>query len=204
MDRFDTDGDGEISEEEREAIRDFWRQRREEERERRLVERFDADGDGILNEDERMVAEAEMEARRVERQARMTERFDTDGDGQLSEAESQAARESFRRGRGGDDRGGNPGDRWRRAIEQYDRDGDGELNLDESYDAYLDQFDQRTRREFVRRYDTNDNGGIDASDLNAFMERYKAEDPSTDINGDGRIDERDVERFRDLMFATTP
>ena len=111
---------------------------------------------------------------------------------------------SFRRGRGGDDRGGNPGDRWRRAIEQYDRDGDGELNLDESYDAYLDQFDQRTRREFVRRYDTNDNGGIDASDLNAFMERYKAEDPSTDINGDGRIDERDVERFRDLMFATTP
>jgi Ca2+-binding EF-hand superfamily protein len=203
MERFDADGDGELSEEERQAVRDYFRQRREEQMQRRLVERFDADGDGVLNEEEQLNADAEMEARRVERQARMTERFDTDGDGKLSEAENQAARESFRGGRGG--RGGGDGaNRWRDAVQRYDQDGDGELNLDESYAAYLDQFDQRSRREFVRRYDGNGDGGVDASDFNAFLEKYNAEDPSTDVNGDGRIDERDVEQFRDLMFVTTP
>ncbi len=207
MSRFDTNGDGELDDSEREAIRDFFRKQREERMLQRMTERFDADGDGVLNEEERMAAEAELEARRVEREARMLERFDTDGDGQISDAESQAARESFRQGgdRGRPGAGATDGrNQWREAIQRYDMDGDGQLNLDESYNAYLDQFDQRTRREFVRRFDSASDGAVDAGDFSAFLERYNAKDESTDLNGDGRIDERDVERFRDLMMATSP
>ena len=200
MKRFDVNGDGEITEEERAAIGEYFRERRREQMLERMTDRFDADGDGVLNDEERLLAEAEieaeMEARSVERQARMTERFDTDGDGKLSEAENQAARQQFSRG----GRGGN----WQEAIQKYDQDGDGQLNLDESYNAYLDQFDQRTRREFVRRFDGNADGGVDASDFNAFLERYKAKDESADVNGDGIINERDVEQFRDLMIAVQP
>ncbi len=197
MARFDTDGDGEISEEEREAIREAFQAQRRERMLERMTERFDADGDGELNDEERLAAEAELEARDIERQARMVERFDTDGDGQLSDAENQAAREQFTRGRGGPG-GGNP---WSDAVQRYDRDGDGELNLDESYEAYLDQFDQRTQREFTRRYDDNNDGGIDASDFSTFLEKYNAKDESADVNGDGKLDQRDVERFRDLMVV---
>lgn len=198
MDRFDTDGDGELSEEERDVMREEMRARRQEMMLERMTERFDADGDGVLNEEEKLNAEAELEARRMEREIRMVERFDSDGDGKLSDAENQAAREQFSRGRGGN-RGG-----WQEAIQRYDTDGDGQLDLDESYTAYLDQFDQRTRREFVRRYDSNTDGAIDAGDLNEFLEKYRAEDESTDVNGDGVINERDVEQFRDLMSLTSP
>ena len=197
MARFDTDGDGEISEEEREAIREAFQAQRRERMLERMTERFDADGDGELNDEERLAAEAELEARDIERRARMVERFDTDGDGQLSDAENQAAREQFTRGRGG--AGG--GNQWRDAVQRYDQDGDGELNLDESYEAYLDQFDQRTQREFTRRYDDNNDGGIDASDFSTFLEKYNAKDESADVNGDGKLDQRDVERFRDLMVV---
>lgn len=195
MERFDADGDGKISDSERGAMRQAMREGREQ----RMLERFDEDGDGVLNDEERLNAEAELEARRMERQIRMVERFDTDGDGVLSDAENQAARERFSRGRGDQAQGG-----WQQTIEKYDADGDGELNLDESYKAYLDRFDQRTRREFVRRYDGNNDGAIDAADFDTFLESYQNKDESSDINGDGIVDERDVEQFRDLMIATSP
>ena len=199
MERFDTDGDGTLSDAERDTMRQAMRERREQRMLERMTDRFDEDGDGVLNDEERLNAEAELEARRMEREIRMIERFDTDGDGVLSEAENQAARDRFSRGRGDQAQGG-----WQRTIEKYDADGDGELNLDESYKAYLDRFDQRTRREFVRRYDGNNDGSIDAADFDVFLENYQNKDESSDINGDGIVDERDVEQFRDLMVATSP
>jgi len=199
MERFDTDGDGTISDSERDAMRQSMREMRDQRQLERMTERFDADGDGVLNEEERLNAEAEIEARRMERQIRMVERFDADGDGVLSDAENQAARDRFSRGRDGQAGGG-----WQQTIKKYDADGDGELNLDESYKAYLDRFDQRTRSEFVRRYDDNGDGAIDAADFDTFLGNYQSKDESSDINGDGIIDERDVEQFRDLMVATSP
>ena len=200
MARYDLDGDGELSEEEREVMREQFRAERRERMIERMTDRFDADGDGVLNEDERLAAEAELEARDIERRTRMVERFDTDGDGQLSDAESQAAREQFSRGRGGGP-GGGPGG-YQQIVQRYDRDGDGDLNLDESYEAYLDQFDRRTQREFARRYDANGDGGVDTSDFSVFLEKYNAKDESADVTGDGKIDDRDVERFRDLMLVS--
>ena len=46
--------------------------------------------------------------------------------------------------------------------------------------------------------------GIDTGDFGAFMEKYNAKDESADVNGDGKLDQRDVERFQDLMVASQP
>jgi hypothetical protein len=55
--RYDTDGDGQLSESEMRAARqDFVR--RAEERRRQILARYDSDGDGVLSEQERDAAEA--------------------------------------------------------------------------------------------------------------------------------------------------
>lgn len=199
MDRFDLDGDGRLSEDEIRAMREQMRERQSEMMIQRMTDRFDLDGDGVLNDEERELAEAELEARRLEREARLLERFDADGDGVLSDEERDAAREAFRPrdGRGP----GRGGPEWTRMIERYDVDGDGMLDLDESYHAYLDHFETREKREFVSRYDANGSGTVGPSDLEAFLVRYREGDAHADVNGDGVLDQRDVELFRDLMMV---
>ncbi|MBT8041956.1 MAG: EF-hand domain-containing protein, partial [Pontiella sp.] len=107
MERFDTDGDGVLSEAERAAAQEA----RESQGGRRggpdgerpsrdeAMKRFDTDGDGQLSESEREAMRAEMETRRGgrsggERPSReeMMKRFDTDGDGTLSDEERAAMR----------------------------------------------------------------------------------------------------------------
>lgn len=71
LEKFDTDKDGKLSKEEREAARAA----REKE--------FDKDGDGKLNDEER-------KAMREAREKKMIEKFDKDGDGKLSDEEKKA------------------------------------------------------------------------------------------------------------------
>lgn len=228
MSRFDTDGDGVISESERAAIREAMMERRREEMLQRMLPRFDLDGDGVLNDAERKAAEEALEAMRIEREARFMARFDLDGDGVLSDSERAAMQASFERGpRDGGNRGpggpGGPGGEWGgfggppaggdwfgqggvqtrvapQMLERYDLDGDGVLNMDESYEAYLDQFEVREQRMFLRRYDTTGDGQVGPADLEAFLVRFRDSDMHADVNGDGVLDQRDVERFRDLML----
>lgn len=79
LERFDADGDGQVTRAEVEA-----------EQAARFA-RADTDGDGALSAEELAAAE---EARRMDRQAarvaRMIDRFDTDGDGLLSPGEMTA------------------------------------------------------------------------------------------------------------------
>ncbi len=115
MERFDTDGDGVLSEAERAAAREA----REAEGGRRggpegerpsreeMMKRFDTDGDGQLSESERAAMQAEMEQHRSERpdgerpsREEMMKRFDADGDGTLSEEERATMRESMQKRRG--------------------------------------------------------------------------------------------------------
>ena len=97
--RFDTDGDGQLSEEERAAMREARGDGRGERPSREeLLERFDADGDGELSEQERAALREEMGRRRGpggERPSReeLLEKYDTDGDGQLSEKERRKMQE---------------------------------------------------------------------------------------------------------------
>jgi hypothetical protein len=82
----DTDGDGRLSQEERDAARARFQERRAE-----FVARHDTDGDGKLDDAERAAAREQIRTRLMEAK----DRFDTDGDGKLDEAERQAAREAF-------------------------------------------------------------------------------------------------------------
>ncbi|WP_309386581.1 EF-hand domain-containing protein [Cerasicoccus frondis] len=102
--KFDADGDGKLSESEREAAREYHR-------EQMSLRRFDADGDGALSAEER----AQYDAFVAEREAKLLERFDKDGDGILSDEEKQQARRMMQRnqqrqgGRQGAPKGGQHG-----------------------------------------------------------------------------------------------
>jgi hypothetical protein len=79
LEKFDTDKDGKLSEDERKAMRAAKEAKMKEHR-KEMIAKFDKDGDGKLNDEEREKAKAE-------RQAEMIKKFDTDGDGKLSEEE---------------------------------------------------------------------------------------------------------------------
>mgnify|MGYP001549693986 CR=1 FL=1 len=88
LEKFDTDGDGQLSETERQAAKAA--------REAKMLEKFDANGDGVLSDDEKpQRGRGRRHGRsgnREEMKAKLLEKFDTDGDGQLSETERQAAK----------------------------------------------------------------------------------------------------------------
>ncbi len=75
MEKFDTDKDGKLSEDERKAMKEKMEEHRKE-----MLTKFDKDGDGKLNDEER-------EKAREGHHAEMIKKFDTDGDGKLSDEE---------------------------------------------------------------------------------------------------------------------
>lgn len=78
LEKFDKDGDGKLSDEEKKAMHEAMEARRKEK-----FKEFDTDGDGKLSEEERAKMK---EAHKAE----MLKKFDTDGDGELSEEERKA------------------------------------------------------------------------------------------------------------------
>ena len=98
--KFDTDGDGTLSEAEKEAAREQFPRmghgRHGAEMHQRMLEKYDANKNGTLDPEEREVARRDREARRAE----FMKRFDTDGDGKLSDSEREAMREEMRKERG--------------------------------------------------------------------------------------------------------
>jgi len=97
--KYDKDGDGQLSEEERAALRADMEKRhgkRPGGREK-MMKKYDIDGDGQLSEEERAALREDMEKRQGKRPGReeIMEKFDADGDGQLNEKERAAMREAF-------------------------------------------------------------------------------------------------------------
>ncbi len=104
VEKWDTDGDGDLRDSERAAFRTEREQRRNEYR-----LQFDTDGDGEISDAER----SEMRARREQKRAELTQQFDADGDGKLNREERQTARsagalkgDGHRGGQGRGKRGG--------------------------------------------------------------------------------------------------
>ncbi|NIA22396.1 MAG: hypothetical protein GWP05_10635, partial [Anaerolineaceae bacterium] len=64
LEKFDANGDGELSQEERQAAR------------KALFEKIDTDGDGKLSDEERQAARQEFRQRMGERRKKMLEKFD--------------------------------------------------------------------------------------------------------------------------------
>ena len=85
LEMFDTDGDGVLSEEERQAIKDTMRERHQN-----WVDRWDTDGDGVISDEERQAAIEALRQRIRERREEHFAAADTDGDGKLSKEEFMA------------------------------------------------------------------------------------------------------------------
>lgn len=99
--QYDTDGDGALSETERDAVAEA-REGRSREEDHRMAQRwemitliYDVDADGALSESERGELESDFSARCEALHARLVAEFDTDGDGELSAEEQATAEEAM-------------------------------------------------------------------------------------------------------------
>ncbi|GAB5558830.1 MAG: hypothetical protein SynsKO_04770 [Synoicihabitans sp.] len=124
--KFDANGDGQLDQAEREAVREYMAANRPEGGQRgrggpggggrggNPMAQFDTDGDGKLSPAERKAADPIMRER-TESNERAMGQFDKDGDGKLNDKEWAAARKTIvqrmgqaRGGRGGDGEGRQP------------------------------------------------------------------------------------------------
>jgi len=80
--KFDTDGDGKLSETEKTAAKAAMAARLEA-----TIAKYDTDGDGELSKDEKKAAITAFKAE-------MVKKYDTDGDGELSEVERDDAKKA--------------------------------------------------------------------------------------------------------------
>jgi Ca2+-binding EF-hand superfamily protein len=110
---YDKNKDGELSDEEREALREEFRKRGEQRRQE-FMERYDKNGDGDIDDSEREAIRADREKRRDE----FMKKWDKDGNGDIDEKEREAIRESFRK-------------RREEATAKYDENKDGILSFEE-------------------------------------------------------------------------
>jgi len=207
LEQFDTDGDGTLSDAERQAAR--------EARRAELLEKYDADDDGTLSDAERAAAvEAGDLPRHRDRRHHRHGRFggrllgpcpaeflaahDTDGDGTLSDAERQVAREA----------------RKAEFLGKYDADDDGTLSDEEREAAHAGR-----QAEVLEKYDTDDDGTLSDAEREAAREARKAEcakaagesaaltAPQTfvrgDANEDGTVDVSDPIAILAYLFIGT-
>lgn len=89
LETFDTNKDGKLSEDERNAMRAAM-QAKAEERKAAMLAKYDKDGDGKLSDDEKATLKANMEAKRLA----LIEKYDADRDGKLGPDEVKAARDA--------------------------------------------------------------------------------------------------------------
>jgi len=194
MKKYDLDGNGELSEDERKAMREAFR--------KRSIERFDKDGDGKLSEEERRA----MRRDRGGMWAAATERwrlqhFDKDGDGKLSEAE-EAEQKEFQgqfmaMGKSLDvqfnDLDGDGevsieerrkiGQEWRKSAVQMmvlaatymDRNGDGTVSDEEraGFGKRVQTGMIKWMEDFGKEFDADTNGRLDKSERGAFLTGLK-------------------------------
>ncbi|GMV81246.1 MAG: hypothetical protein AMXMBFR7_24300 [Planctomycetota bacterium] len=138
---FDANGDGQLSEKEKQGLRVAFAQRirKDPELQAKVLEKYDLNKNEKLDDDEQAAMEGEMKAH-VEGMKKLNEhllkRFDADGDGTLNEAEraqAEAGRKQFE------------GRMREAALKRYDADGDGKLSATEEAKARED-WQQRRRQ----------------------------------------------------------
>jgi hypothetical protein len=89
LETFDTNKDGKLSEDERNAMKAAM-QAKAEERKSAMLAKYDKDGDGTLSNDEKATLKADMEAKRLA----LIEKYDADKNGKLGPDEIKAARDA--------------------------------------------------------------------------------------------------------------
>jgi hypothetical protein len=97
LERFDKDGYGKLSPEEKKAAFEQFKASHPELCQK-LLQKFDKNGDGKLDENERAAAKEAFKERFGEMRKKMLGKFDKNGDGKLDENEKEAAKEALKKG----------------------------------------------------------------------------------------------------------
>lgn len=110
---YDKNKDGELSDEERDALQEEFRKRGEQRRQE-FMKQWDKNGDGEIDESEREAIRADFDKRRQEN----VKKYDKNGDGDLNDEEREAMFADFRKQR-------------EEMTAKYDKDKDGILSFEE-------------------------------------------------------------------------
>lgn len=190
---LDLDGDGTISDEEREAAHERFRAEREARRQQWLLEQYDKDGDGVLSETELAQQEADRqdrEKRRAERAAERLEKalaaYDADGDGTLSEEEKKAGRDARRAYMSGQQEAMKALFADEQASDRTEFDPGG---ISDAADRFF------TQMSLVRNLDFDGDSAITPADMPAFMDLFATGDRRADVDHNGIVDAADLARF---------
>jgi Ca2+-binding EF-hand superfamily protein len=165
IERFDTDGSGDLNEAERAALVDEFGD--PSQRFELLISVYDSDGSGALEASELDAVKADLEARCENRREALIERFDADGDGALDADEREAARAALRE---------RFAERHAARVERFDRNGDGRLGPLERRRAggvLRDRLAER-RDAITDEFDTDQNGELDAEEREALADHLRA------------------------------
>ncbi len=184
LERLDTDGDGEVSRQERRA----WAEKMRQEREKQRLEKYDTDRDGQLSQAER---DAEMQQRRQEMMQRirtgLERRFDADKDGHLSPEEAAKVQEEYDRIQ---QRIQATIDARRTAeqerVRRFDSDGDGELSGQEReiMNQTLQEERQKAWELFSAKADSDGDGNASRQERRDYFRKLTQ---TYDADGNGRL-----------------
>jgi Ca2+-binding EF-hand superfamily protein len=159
IERFDSDGSGDLSEEELIAMVEEFGDPAD--RLQILMSVYDADDSGSLEASELDVVRTDLEARCENLRDRMLARFDTNGDGTLDAAEREAARAALR------DRFAS---RHAARLDEFDRNRDGRLGPLERrrVGQQVRQRVERRRQALADQFDSDRNGELDPTERAAL------------------------------------
>jgi len=212
MEKYDTDGDGRLSEDERKAMGEAFR--------KRSIGKYDKDGDGKLSEEERNAMRKDRGGIWMAATERWRlQHFDLDGDGKLSEAEEAEQREfqgQFRAmgksldvqfndldgdGEVSTEERRKIGREWRKSAVQMmvlaatymDRDGDGQVSDEEraGFGKRVQTGMIKWMEDFGKEFDADTNGRLDKRERGAFLsglrKNIEARVKRFDADHDGRL-----------------
>jgi Ca2+-binding EF-hand superfamily protein len=127
--------------------------------------------------------------------------FDIDGDGALAEDEAAAQMEAMQEYQQEVQQWGAELTAYRllsqfeNATAQSDTDADGRMNPSEWEERIDDLLYEREERLFLRSYDLDGSGRIEAGELTTYVEWYRDGSLRADVNYDGNIDALDLEQM---------
>ncbi|HZW09144.1 MAG TPA: hypothetical protein VFF69_04505 [Phycisphaerales bacterium] len=125
--------------------------------------------------------------------------FDADGDGTMSEAEAAVQQQAMAAYQADVQEWGAQltalrlREQFENATVQHDSDGDGRMSEGEWEARIDDLLVERDERLFLRSYDLDGSGRVDAGELTRYLEWYRDGSLRADSNYDGSIDGRDLE-----------